>query len=161
VSLLDLRRGETRRGRTPPSTGILEYVRFLNQAKQALHSEPISFRGEQERRDQDRQGPVMATALRRGGPAVDRLALRVAVAVHQQRPPDRRRHAPAGPSTALTRTVNAYAQEKNLLKETKGQPLSGDDVREGLTYVISLRHPAAQYDEHRPRSKLASSDVCR
>jgi DNA gyrase subunit B len=144
VSLLDLRRGETPETYTAKH-GILEYVRFLNQAKQALHSEPISFRGEQGVEIKTDTGPVMAT-----------LSVEVALQwtdslyespwpytnnVHQT---DGGTHLQAL-RTALTRTVNAYAQEKNLLKETKGQPLSGDDVREGVTYVISLRHPAAQF----------------
>ncbi len=157
VSLLDLRRGETPETYTAKH-GILEYVRFLNQAKQALHSEPISFRGEQGVEIKTDTGPVMAT-----------LSVEVALQwtdslyespwpytnnVHQT---DGGTHLQAL-RTALTRTVNAYAQEKNLLKETKGQPLSGDDVREGVTYVISLRHPAAQYTSQ-TKVKLASSDV--
>ncbi|MEE9614200.1 MAG: DNA topoisomerase (ATP-hydrolyzing) subunit B [Thermodesulfobacteriota bacterium] len=62
-----------------------------------------------------------------------------------------------GFKSALTRTINAYASGKNLLKDFKN-PLQGDDVREGLTAVISVKLPNPQF-EGQTKTKLGNSEV--
>src|SRR5205085_11390119 len=62
-----------------------------------------------------------------------------------------------GFKSALTRTLNNYAESNNLFKEVK-ENLSGDDVREGLVAVISVKLPSPQF-EGQTKTKLGNSDV--
>ncbi|MEZ4254131.1 MAG: ATP-binding protein [Polyangiales bacterium] len=62
-----------------------------------------------------------------------------------------------GLRTALTRLLNTYGTSANLLKELKN-PLSGEDVREGLTSIVSVKHPDPSFDSQ-TKSKLVSSEV--
>ena len=157
LTLTDLRRGEE--GAVFASkTGIVEYVRYLNAAKAPLHPEPIFLEG---RAEIELKGEVDSIRA----PVVVEIAMQWTDSLYEGAWPycnnihqtDGGTHLQAF-KTSLTKTINAYAAEKNLLKDVKGQPLSGDDAREGLTYVISIRHPAAQYTSQ-TKVKLASSDV--
>lgn len=62
-----------------------------------------------------------------------------------------------GFKTALTRTLNSYARSKNLLKE-KDENLTGDDVREGLTAVVSVKLPNPQF-EGQTKGKLGNAEI--
>ncbi len=64
----------------------------------------------------------------------------------------------SGLKSALTRTINNYAQANNLLKSTKGVNLSGEDIREGLTCVLSVHIPDPQF-EGQTKGKLGNSEV--
>jgi DNA gyrase subunit B len=64
----------------------------------------------------------------------------------------------SGLKAALTRTINGYAQSNGLLKVNKGENLGGDDIREGLTAVLSVRIPDPQF-ESQTKIKLGNSDV--
>jgi DNA gyrase subunit B len=157
LSLTDHRRSEEAEV-FAAKAGIIDYVRYLNAAKVPLHAEPIFFRGEQQIELKSDQGPITATLI-------VEVAMQWTDSLYESPWPycnnvhqiDGGTHLKAF-KTSLTKCVNAYAAEKNLLKELKGQPMDGDDIREGLTYVISLRHPAAQYP-NQTKSKLTSNDV--
>ena len=63
-----------------------------------------------------------------------------------------------GFKSALTRSINSYASEKNLIKDLKGESLQGEDVREGLVAVISVKLPNPQF-EGQTKTKLGNSEV--
>ena len=78
--------------------------------------------------------------------------------LHEQRPQQGRRHAPHRASrSALTKVFNSYGTAQNLFKEVKNG-LQGEDIREGLTAVISIKHPDPSFDSQ-TKSKLVSSEV--
>ena len=62
-----------------------------------------------------------------------------------------------GVRRALTRVINSYARKTNLLKE-KDESLTGDDVKEGLTMIISCKHPNPQF-EGQTKGRLGNSEV--
>ncbi|MBL8603810.1 MAG: DNA gyrase subunit B [Myxococcales bacterium] len=157
LTLTDLRRGEDTEV-FAAKHGIVDYVRFLNDAKTPLNVDPIAFRGEQMIDIKTDTGPIPAPL------SVD-VAMQWTDSLYESPwPYCNNVHQPDGGAhlqsfrTAVTKCINAYAAEKNLLKEIKGQPLTGEDVREGLTFVIALRHPAAQYTSQ-TKAKLSSTDV--
>ena len=64
----------------------------------------------------------------------------------------------SGFRSALTRTVNAYANSNNLAKDLKDATISGDDIREGMTAVISVKIPNPQF-EGQTKTKLGNTEV--
>ena len=64
----------------------------------------------------------------------------------------------SGMKAALTRTINSYAATKNLIKTAKGESIGGDDAREGLTAVVSVKVPEPQF-EGQTKTKLGNSEV--
>jgi len=129
--------------------GIKEFVEYLNETKEPLHRDVVYFEDEAEipegvvqveialQGTDDLQGSIHAFAnninTREGG---DHLT---------------------GFKTSLTRVVNDYATEHSLLKDLD-DTLKGDDIREGLTAVISVKHPDPQF-EGQTKTKLGNSEV--
>ncbi|MGZ5967223.1 MAG: DNA gyrase subunit B, partial [Polyangiales bacterium] len=126
--------------------GIVEYVKYLNEGKLVLHPEPIYFRAEQDK-------IIVEVALQ----WTDSLHEALAAYTNNIHNKDGGTHV-TGFRGALTKTLNAYGAEHSMLKEIKNQPLSGEDVREGLTAVISVKHPNASYSSQ-TKDKLVSSEV--
>ena len=126
--------------------GIVDFVAHLNENKDALHSKTIYFEGETD------DGPG------RGRDAVEHLLPGVGLLVRQQHQHPRGRLAPLGlPLGADPHDLNAYAREKGLLKE-KDPNLTGDDVREGLTAVISVKLHDPQF-EGQTKTKLGNPPI--
>ncbi|MEW5851440.1 MAG: DNA topoisomerase (ATP-hydrolyzing) subunit B [Myxococcota bacterium] len=133
--------------------GIREFVSHLNKNKQLLHPAPIVVSGKR-RMGEDQQGPFceVDVALQWN----DSYAEQVFCFTNGIRNSDGGTHL-AGFRGALTRTINTYSTNSGILKNAK-VTLSGEDSREGLTAVISVRLPDPKFNDQ-PKSKLISSDV--
>ncbi len=124
--------------------GIVEYVEFLNEGKDVLHK-PIHFL----REENDTEVEV-AIQYHDG---VHESILSYVNAIHTA---EGGTHL-SGLKTAVTRVVNNYAQESGLRKE-KERNFTGDEVREGMTALISLKHMDPQF-EGQTKTKLGNSEV--
>jgi len=131
------------------SGGIAEFIRHLNRGKTVLHDRPIYFEGQRE--------------LPGGGTLTMEVALQyndgytenVFSFANNINTVDGGSHL-SGFRSALTRTINFYGQQAGLFKDVK-ENLTGDDVREGLTAVISVKLPQPQF-EGQTKGKL-NSDI--
>jgi len=130
------------------SGGIAEFIKHLNRGKQALHDKPIYFEGQ---RDLPNGVLTMELALQYN----DSYSENVFSFANNIHTVDGGSHL-SGFRSALTRTINAAAQEAALIKDAK-ENLTGDDVREGLTAVISVKLPQPQF-EGQTKGKL-NSDI--
>ena len=128
--------------------GIAEFIRHLNRGKQVLHDKPIHFEAE---RDLPNGGTLtMEVALQyNDGYSVNELSF-----ANNINTVDGGTHL-TGFRTALTRTINTFGQNQGLFKEKES--LTGDDVREGLTAVVSVKVPQPQF-EGQTKGKL-NSDI--
>lgn len=129
--------------------GIVSFVSFLNENKECLFSNPVYFRGAREGDD----GPIEFEVAMQWNGGYTELILSYANNI-----PTRQggTHL-TGFSTALTRVLNHYIKTHNLLKSEKIS-LTGDDMREGLTSVISVKVPNPQF-EGQTKQRLGNSDV--
>ncbi len=131
--------------------GISEYVMYLNQNKNCLISEPISFSGEAPA--ETGEGIIkLEVSLIYNDSFSDQLYA-YANSIHNV---EGGTHL-SGFRTALTRVINNYARQNDLLKE-KELSLTGDDVREGLTAVISVKVPEPRF-EGQTKTKLSNREV--
>ncbi|MDQ0284912.1 DNA gyrase subunit B [Desulfofundulus luciae] len=125
--------------------GIRDFVRYLNKNKEVLHNRPIYVFGE-------RENVQVEVALQYTEGYVESLFSYV----NNIHTVDGGTHE-AGFKSALTRVVNDYGRKYNLLKN--GTPaLTGEDIREGLTAVISVKVPEPQF-EGQTKTKLGNSEV--
>jgi DNA gyrase subunit B len=125
--------------------GICSFVEYLNQGKTPLHPDPIYLAGE-------RDGVRVEVALQYN----DGYAEKTYSFANNINTIEGGTHL-IGFKSALTRGVNSYAQANNLLKSGDETP-SGDDVREGLTAIISVQVPEPQF-EGQTKTKLGNSEI--
>ena len=125
--------------------GISEYVRFINKGKTPIHEDIIHLSGEDE-------GVFLEVAMQYN----DGYSDNIYSFVNNINTHDGGTHE-EGVRRALTRVINAYARKNNILKE-KDEPLTGDDVKEGLTMIISCKHPNPQF-EGQTKGRLGNSEV--
>ncbi len=151
VSLSD-EREEGRQDLYEYQGGIKEFVALLCSKKEPVHEDVIAFAAETPLND-GRPGTVLVDfAIQWTNSYADQIFC-YTNNVHNK---DGGTHL-TGLKSALTRTLNSYAQAQNLLKDAKNG-LTGDDVREGVTCVIHVKHPDASFDSQ-TKSKLVSSEV--
>src|SRR5450432_1216614 len=130
------------------SGGISEFIKHLNKGKQVLHEKPIHFEAQ---RDMPNGTIGMEVALQYN----DGYSENVFSFANNINTVDGGTHL-SGFRSALTRTINAFGQQAGLFKDVK-ENLSGDDVREGLTAVVSVKVPQPQF-EGQTKGKL-NSDI--
>ena len=131
--------------------GISEYVLFLNQNKNCITETPISFSGESSA-ETGSGNIIVDVALIYNDSFSDQLYA-YANSIHNI---EGGTHL-SGFRTALTRVINAYAKQNDLIKE-KDFSLTGDDVREGLTAVVSVKVPEPRF-EGQTKTKLSNREV--
>jgi DNA gyrase subunit B len=125
--------------------GIISFVEYLNRAKNCIHPKPIYFEG-------TKNDTYIEVALQFND-TYKEIIFSFANSINTH---EGGAHL-VGLKSALTRTINTYAANHNLLKDLK-EGLSGDDVREGLAGVISVRVPDPQF-EGQTKTKLGNSEV--
>src|SRR5712671_647866 len=131
------------------SGGIAEFIKHLNRGKSVLDDKPIHFEAE---RDLPNGGALtMEVALQYN----DGYSENIFTFANNINTVDGGSHL-SGFRSALTRTINAYGQQAGLFKDVK-ENLTGDDVREGLTAVVSVKLPQPQF-EGQTKGKL-NSDI--
>ncbi len=131
--------------------GIEEYVTFLNKNKNTLINKPISFDGEAPTETGD--GTIITEVSMTYNDSFNDQLFAYANSIHNV---EGGTHL-SGFRTALTRVINTYARQNELLKE-KDLSLTGDDVREGLTAVISVKVPEPRF-EGQTKTKLSNREV--
>ncbi|OAB42085.1 DNA topoisomerase (ATP-hydrolyzing) subunit B [Paenibacillus glacialis] len=125
--------------------GIKEYVKFLNEKKEALHEEPIYVEG-------SRDMMQVEVALQYNDSYTENIySFCNNINTHEGGTHE------SGFKSALTRIINDYARKTGVIKDSNSN-LSGDDVREGLTAIISVKIPEPQF-EGQTKTKLGNSEV--
>jgi DNA gyrase subunit B len=126
--------------------GVKEYVSFLNKDKKAIHPNVAYFEGEQE-------NIIVEIAMQYN----DGYASNIYPFTNNINNPEGGTHE-EGFKTTLTRILNNYGKSANIFK--KDESLAGEDTREGLEAIVSIKHPDPQF-EGQTKSKLGSSDARR
>jgi DNA gyrase subunit B len=126
--------------------GIISFVQFLNQNKAAVNDKPIYMHG-------DKDGIDVEIALQwNDGYTETVYSFANNINTHEGGT-----HL-SGFRSALTRTINYYVGKNNLAKDLKDANIGGDDIREGLTAVVSVKIPRPQF-EGQTKTKLGNTEV--
>ncbi len=125
--------------------GIKSYVQHLNRSREVLHEEPIFIEGEKD-------GISLEIALQYNEGFLSQIySFANNIKTHEGGTHE------VGFRTALTRVINDYARKSGLLKDND-ENLLGDDVREGITAIVSIKHPDPQF-EGQTKTKLGNADA--
>jgi DNA gyrase subunit B len=137
--------------------GVEEFVKQLSKNKDVLHPKPISFSGrrphEFSAEGTTRTADIKVDVTLQYNDSYNAQLMGYTNTINN---PDGGTHI-AGFRSALTRAVNQYAKQNNLIKE-KDPSITGDDLLEGLVAVISIKHPDPKFN-NQPKEKLLSPEV--
>ncbi|MEK4508012.1 MULTISPECIES: DNA topoisomerase (ATP-hydrolyzing) subunit B [Paenibacillus] len=125
--------------------GIKEYVKYLNQHREVIHEEPIYVEGQRD------QIQIEVSLQYNDSYSENIFSFANNINTHEGGTHE------SGFKSALTRIINDYARKNNLIKDNDSN-LTGDDVREGLTAIISVKIPEPQF-EGQTKTKLGNSEV--
>ncbi|WP_289142719.1 DNA topoisomerase (ATP-hydrolyzing) subunit B [uncultured Brevibacillus sp.] len=145
ITLRDARPEQEREESFHYEGGIVQFVEYLNKNREALHEEVIYCEGEKD-------GLLVEVAIQYNDSYVSNIySFANNINTHEGGTHE------TGFKTALTRVINDYSRKFNFLKE-KDQNLSGDDVREGITAIISVKIQEPQF-EGQTKTKLGNSEA--
>jgi DNA gyrase subunit B len=132
--------------------GIAEFVKFLNQNKNVVHDKPITFTDTVPSEDPSKAATVVDVSMQYNDSYNDQV-FAYANSIYNL---EGGTHL-SGFRTALTRVINNFAKANGLIKE-KDPAITGDDVREGLVAVVSVKVPDPRF-EGQTKTKLSNSEV--
>ncbi|WP_445489263.1 DNA topoisomerase (ATP-hydrolyzing) subunit B [Niallia sp. 03133] len=145
ITIEDKREGTEKRKEYHYEGGIKSYIEHLNRNKDVLFEEPIYIEGEKD-------GITIEVSLQyNGGYTGNIFSFANNINTHEGGTHE------SGFKTALTRAINDYARKNGMLKDAEPN-LSGEDVREGLVAIVSIKHPDPQF-EGQTKTKLGNSEV--
>ncbi len=125
--------------------GLKEYVQYLNKNKQPIHEDIVYGEGEEE-------GIQIEVAMQYNDGYISNIySFCNNINTHEGG------YHEDGFKLAINRVINSYAKDNNLMKKDE-EALQGEDIREGLTAIISVKHPDPQY-EGQTKTKLGNSEV--
>ena len=145
LSITDKREGLEQTKEYHYEGGIASYVEYLNENKDVIFETPIYTEGEME--------DITVEVAMQYTTSYHENVISFANNIHTHEGGTHEQ----GFRTALTRVINDYAKKNKILKENEDN-LTGEDVREGLTAVISVKHPVPQF-EGQTKTKLGNSEV--
>jgi DNA gyrase subunit B len=145
IKIEDKRADQNRKSEYMYEGGIKSYVEHLNRSKEPVHEEVVYVEGEKD-------NISVEIALQYNDSFTSNI-YSFANNIHTY---EGGMHE-IGFKTSLTRVINDYAKKNNLLKDSESN-LSGEDVREGLTAIISIKHPDPQF-EGQTKTKLGNSEA--
>lgn len=145
IILCDDRELEPKREEFVYAGGISEYIKYLNQNKTPIHETIVHLEG------MENDISIEVALQYNNG-----FASNIYSFVNNINTPEGGTHED-GVKMALSRVLNSYARKNNILKE-KDDNLSSDDVKEGLTLIVSCKHPDPQF-EGQTKTKLGNSEV--
>lgn len=145
ITIEDAREGMEKRKEYHYEGGIKSYVEHLNRNKEVLFEEPIYIEGEKDGIN------IEISFQYNDGYTGNIFSFANNINTHEGGTHE------SGFKTALTRVINDYARKNSLLKESDTN-LSGEDVREGIVAIVSVKHPDPQF-EGQTKTKLGNSEV--
>ena len=153
ITFLDERKAETKPEVFFYKDGVAEFVKQLNKGKELIHPKPIGFFKQAKLQTSDKEVEVHVEVVLQYNDSYNDQVLCYTNTIHN---PDGGAHL-SGFRSALTRAINQYSKQNELL-EAKDPQITGDDVREGLMAVVSIKHSDPKF-ESQTKVKLISPEV--